>query len=74
VSRSEGKIGADDAQPVDASDIFEALRAVRQKDVVRRQSAVSCYLSASEGWEKASSMLGGAFAAQDEWLRTDKED
>jgi hypothetical protein len=73
MSRSEGKIDAENAQPVDASDIFEALRVVRQKDVVRRQSAVSCYLSASEGWEKASSVLGGAFAAQEEWLKADKD-
>jgi hypothetical protein len=73
VSR-EGKIDGQDAEPIEGSDIFEALRSAREKDAVRRQDAVSCYLSASEGWEKASSVLGGAFAAQRDWLRADKED
>jgi hypothetical protein len=74
VSKSEGKIGNDGAEPVDAAEIFAALRSARGKDAVRRQSAVSCYLSASAGWEKASSVLGGAFAAQEDWLKADEED
>jgi hypothetical protein len=73
VSR-EGKIDGQDAEPVNGSDIMEALRSARAKDSVRRQDAVSCYLSASEGWEKASLVLGGAFAPAQDRLKAGKED
>jgi hypothetical protein len=65
VSRIEGKIGGDNDKPVDASEILQALQHA-EGDPRRRQRAVSCYLSASEGWEKALDLLGGAFAAADD--------
>jgi hypothetical protein len=62
VSRIEGKIGSEGDELVDATEILAALVGDREADAQRRRGAVSCYLSASEGWQKASDVLGGAFA------------
>jgi hypothetical protein len=73
VSR-EGKIGEEGAEAVDPAEILAALTGNHEADAKRRRGAVSCYLSASEGWEKASNLLGGAFAQQDPWLKASKEE
>jgi hypothetical protein len=73
VSRIEGKIG-DEGEPVDAADILAALASDRETKARRRKGAVSCYLSASEGWREASNILGGTFAAGEPLLRTGKEE
>lgn len=70
----EGKIGGEGDEPVDAAEILAALTGNREADARRRRGAVSCYLSASKGWEKASNLLGGAFAEQEPWLRSAKEE
>ena len=70
----EGKIGEEGKEAVDATDILAALNGNRDVDAKRRRGAVSCYLSASEGWEKASNLLGGAFAEQEQWPRGAKEE
>jgi hypothetical protein len=62
VSRNEGKIESDGSLPVDASEILAALARDSTPEEQRRRDAISRYLAASEGWEKASSLLGGAFA------------
>ncbi len=70
MSRNEGKIGSESDEAVDASEILAALVGDRESDALRRRGAVSCYLSASEGWQKASNVLGGAFADKmTAWLR-----
>ena len=75
MSRNEGKIGSEGDQAVDASDILAALAGDRESDALRRRGAVSCYLSASEGWQKASNVLGGAFADKmAAWLRPAEEE
>ncbi|HET9810667.1 MAG TPA: hypothetical protein VFP53_03100 [Sphingomicrobium sp.] len=71
MSRNEGKIGGTAETEVDAADILAALAAEAGSAGKRRRHAVSCYLSASEGWEKASALLAGAFAAQG--LKTGKD-
>ena len=74
MSRIEGKIGDEDGQPVDAAEILAALARDKRSDGRRRKGAVSCYLSASEGWRQAAALLGGAFAPRESWLRSDKEE
>jgi hypothetical protein len=73
VSR-EGKIGEEGKEAVDATDILAALNGNREAEARRRRGAVTCYLSASEGWEKASNLLGGAFAETGPWLKAAKEE
>jgi hypothetical protein len=63
VSRNEGKIGAGSESPVDAAEILAALSKDAAGGAERRKDAVTRYLSASEGWREASSVLGGTFAA-----------
>jgi hypothetical protein len=74
VSRNEGKIGGEGIEPVDSAEILSALAESGESDADLRKGAVSCYLSASEGWKQARTMLGGAFAAPALWLRAAKEE
>jgi hypothetical protein len=74
VSRIEGKLGGEGGTPVDAADILAALAKDVEASAKRRQDAVSRYLSASDGWREASTVLGGAFAAGDEGLKADKDE
>ena len=73
MSRNEGKIGGQGQAPVDASDILAALARENGGRAERRQHAVRCYLSASDGWREASAVLGGAFAADEEGLSAGKD-
>ena len=70
----EGKIGEEGKEAVDATEILAALNGNRDMDAQRRRGAVSCYLSASEGWEKASNLLGGAFAQEERRLKAAEEE
>ena len=72
MSRFEGKFEGDGDPPVDAADILAALEREARPGGKRRQDAVSCYLSASDGWREASTVLGGAFAAEGEGLKAEK--
>jgi len=65
VSRNEGKIAGGGEVAVDAAEILAALAKDASVGARRRQDAVCRYLSASEGWQEASSVLGGAFARGD---------
>jgi hypothetical protein len=74
VSRIEGKIGGKGKEPVDSADILAALAREAAKCPEKRRDAVSRCLSASEGWREASSVLGGAFAEAEPWLKAEKEE
>lgn len=74
MSRIEGKIGGKGKEPVDAADILAALAREAAKGTDERRDAVSRYLSASEGWREASSVLGGAFAEFETWLKAEKDE
>ena len=65
MSRFEGKIEGEKASVADAADILAALVRGAGDGSERRKDAVTRYLSASEGWREASSLLGGAFAEGD---------
>ena len=49
-----------------ALELSELLRMIGDAVVPeeRRQAAIACYLSASEGWRDAGLLLGGAFAGE----------
>jgi hypothetical protein len=74
VSRIEGKIGGKGKQPVDAAEILAALARQGITCPEERRDAVSRYLSASDGWEEASDVLGGAFADAGIWLKSGKDE
>jgi hypothetical protein len=74
VSRIEGKISGKSKVPVDAAEILAALAREGAAGAEARRDAVSRYLSASEGWQEASNVLGGAFADDDTWLKTEKDE
>lgn len=73
MSRNEGKIGGEGDAPADAADILAALARDTGLSAKRRNDAVTRYLSASDGWREASTLLGGAFAAEDVGLRGEKD-
>ena len=63
MSRFEGNFAAAGGAPLgngELGDMLSAFSALRGRE---RQEAIACYLSASEGWDKAMTALGGAFAA-----------
>jgi hypothetical protein len=72
VSRIEGRIEGE--APADAADILAALAKEARDGAGRRQDAVSLYLSASEGWQEASTLLRGAFAPGTPELKAGKEE
>lgn len=74
MSRIEGKIGGGGKKPVDGADILAALAREAEDRPEERRDAVRRYLSASEGWREASSVLGGAFARPEAWLKAEKEE
>ena len=74
MSRNEGKIGEDGSEAVDAAEILAALAREKDSDPTGRRGAVSRYLSASDGWQQASDMLGGAFADRTTWLKAESEE
>ena len=74
MSRFEGKIGDEGDEPADAAEILAALARDREPDSDLRRGAVSRYLSASEGWQEASDVLGGAFAKCGAWLKAVKDE
>jgi hypothetical protein len=62
LSRFEGNFAAAGGAPLgngELSDLLSAFSATRGRE---RQQAIACYLSASEGWDKAMNAFGGAFA------------
>ena len=74
MSRLDRKIGGPGDQAVDAAEILAALAKGAGTGSERRRNAVSRYLSGSDGWEEASEILGGAFAAKEAWLRGGKDE
>jgi hypothetical protein len=65
LSRFEGKFQGEAAQSLDVSLLLAELAGQQSQLSDRdRQTAIACYLSASEGWRSASQRLGGAFAGR----------
>jgi hypothetical protein len=73
LARHEGDIRADAGEALSLHDLLDLLSASGEQDLRKRQEAIACYLSGSEGWREAVKQLGGAFA-DEERLRERKPD
>lgn len=62
MAKHEGEFEAATETSLDMAEMLRALRQAGSGDSGRRQAAIACLLSASEGWRKAAKQLGGAFA------------
>ena len=62
MSRFEGNFAAAGGTPLGNGELSDLLTAFSATHGRERQQAIACYLSASEGWDKAMRSLGGAFA------------
>jgi hypothetical protein len=74
VSRIDRRIEGAVEAAVDAAEILAALGKEPKANADSRKCAVSRYLSATDGWEEASAVLGGAFAAEGAELRGAKDE
>ena len=72
LARHEGDIAAG----ARAELTFEELAAIVRKPLsdTDREDAIACYLSASDGWDEAVKLLGGAFAEDMTGLKARKDD
>ena len=75
MARIEGKFKAAGEAKLDIDELFSAFPGAGEAVARGRQDAIACFLSASEGWEKAREASKGAFApvAKASWLRDGKE-
>jgi hypothetical protein len=62
LARYDGKLTAAGESAIDAAELLAALASQREASPVERQEAIVRYLSASDGWSDARSVLRGAFA------------
>lgn len=62
MARYDGKLTAAGESAFDAAELLAALGAQAAVSRAERQEAIIRYLSASDGWLNAGSLLGGAFA------------
>ena len=62
MSRFEGDFAAAGGAPLSSGELSELIRTFSALSDRKRQEAIACYLSASEGWDEAMKALGGAFA------------
>ena len=67
MARYDGKLTAAGESAIDAAELLAALSAQSTLSPSERQEAIVRYLSASDGWHDAVSLLRGAFA--DEGVR-----
>src|SRR5688500_2216863 len=62
LSRVGGDFAAAGGAPLSSGELSDLLTAFSALSGRRRQEAIACYLSASEGWDEVMKALGGAFA------------
>ena len=74
MSRFDGELTAAGEAPLDMIELLVALSG-RPGSEQERQSAIACFLSASEGWRDARRTLDGTFASLSgaSWLTNGKE-
>ena len=75
MARIDGKLEAAGEARLDIEELLSAFPAAAKAAGKGRQDAMTCFLSASEGWEQAKEALKGAFAAAPttSWLRGGKD-
>ena len=64
MARYDGKLTAAEDAAIDAAELLAALGARAAVSPGERQEAIIRYLSASDGWTDARSLLRGAFAEE----------
>ena len=64
MSRYDGRFDAAAEIPINAAELVAALEARAEARSRERQDAIACFLSGSEGWQDALTLLGGAFAPE----------
>jgi hypothetical protein len=64
LSRYDGRFDAAAEIPIDAAELVAALEARAEARSRERQDAIACFLSGSEGWQDALTLLGGVFAPE----------
>ena len=62
MARHEGDFRAQAEAPLSLDEFLALLGDGAAGDPRRREDAIACYLSGSDGWRDAVKMLGGAFA------------
>jgi phosphomannomutase len=74
LARHEGSFRGTAEEPLSLNELLALLASIEESDVGSRNDAIACALSASEGWEKAVRLLGGAFAEESPGLKGHKDD
>jgi hypothetical protein len=64
LSRFEGELKASAYAPLSVEEVVAILNGNTAATDHRRQEAIACVLSASDGWKDAVKSLGGAFASE----------
>ena len=73
MARHEGDFRSEAKAPLSLDEFLALLGDGAAGDPRRREDAIACYLSGSDGWRDAVKLLGGAFAPE-EGLRGLKSD
>ena len=74
MARHDGDFRAGAQEPLSLAELLAMLGDAAGADARSREDAIACYLSASEGWNEAVKLLGGAFAERAAGLRERKAD
>jgi len=74
LARHERNIRASARTELEADELLSVLDDAGTLGDEGRQEAITCYLSASDGWDEAARRLGGAFAPTATRLRPRKAD
>ena len=75
MARFDGNLEAAGEAKLDIDELLSAFPKAGEDAAKGRQDAITCFLSASEGWEQAKGALKGTFAAASKasWLKDGKE-
>ena len=75
MARIDGNLKAAGEAKLDVDELLSVLSPASNPEQRKRQEAIACFLSASEGWREARETLKGAFAggSKPSWLTGDKD-
>jgi hypothetical protein len=75
LARFDGNLKAAGEAKLDVDELLSVLSGTSGAGQKERQEAITCFLSASEGWRDAKSRLKGTFASavRPSWLTDSKE-
>jgi hypothetical protein len=73
LARHEGDFRSNAEAPLSFDELLDLLAMAGEEGGNRREDAIACYLSGSDGWREAVKFLGGAFA-EEAGLRESKAD